>query len=665
MLRAGVYRESVDGLGKPFILQPYPGEQAWISGADVVTGWVADGSTWRHDNWDVQLCHSCFLPNIIDPAYPQAGFPDMVLINGQPLRQVGSRDKVQAGTFFVDQSRHVLYVGTSPAGKTVESAVRTQFAVLDSGAAGAVIRGVGFRSFASNQDYKDHPAMVSVNARKVTFEKDVFLGSAATGLLIAQPDATISSSLFDRNGLAGIVANKADNIRIVGNTMVGNNAEHFAISGDSVGAAGTKITRTKRPYIARNIFRDNHSNGWWCDLGCSDAVVIGNLASGNQVNGLFYEISARALVASNVMAGNAKLGLKISSSDNVRVVNNTMVGNQSNLGVYNDPRGPDSDPYSNGMGQVWDSRNTRLLNNLMVGDVDSDQPFVITADYKNPPRTSAAQMIVASDGGCYVRANAHLPSVLVSWWNSPSDVDAYGSLAQWRQATGLEAHGQELTGGPGDVFVNPGALNFRPQPSSPAAHGGQPLPSEVASALGLTTTASPARGALGRAGRRLKFFRAFGWYEHHIAAAIARKGRRVGQLVGGQQVQRVVANSENQISGGVQVADHCSQPRHLFQHLHHDRGAGLGDPRPYRLQHLGLIALDVQLQQVHTVHKGRHADGRDRDRTSGRPVADALVSGRQISPSRRRILFLVRQRKLHRFRSVVTHHGGLHDVHIP
>ncbi|GAA1688349.1 hypothetical protein GCM10009765_42260 [Fodinicola feengrottensis] len=496
VLRAGVYRESVDGLGKPFILQPYPGEQAWISGADVVTGWVADGSTWRHDNWDVQLCHSCFLPNIIDPAYPQAGFPDMVLINGQPLRQVGSRDKVQAGTFFVDQSRHVLYVGTSPAGKTVESAVRTQFAVLDSGAAGAVIRGVGFRSFASNQDYKDHPAMVSVNARKVTFEKDVFLGSAATGLLIAQPDATISSSLFDRNGLAGIVANKADNIRIVGNTMVGNNAEHFAISGDSVGAAGTKITRTKRPYIARNIFRDNHSNGWWCDLGCSDAVVIGNLASGNQVNGLFYEISARALVASNVMAGNAKLGLKISSSDNVRVVNNTMVGNQSNLGVYNDPRGPDSDPYSNGMGQVWDSRNTRLLNNLMVGDVDSDQPFVITADYKNPPRTSAAQMIVASDGGCYVRANAHLPSVLVSWWNSPSDVDAYGSLAQWRQATGLEAHGQELTGGPGDVFVNPGALNFRPQPSSPAAHGGQPLPSEVASALGLTTTASPARGAL-------------------------------------------------------------------------------------------------------------------------------------------------------------------------
>lgn len=486
VLRAGVYREAVGGISKPFVLQPYPGEQSWLSGADVVRGWVADGSAWRHDGWDPRLCRTCFLPDIIDPAHPLAGWPDMVFVDGKALRQVASRSAVSAGTFFVDVEKDALYVGTSPQGHTVESAVRPQFMVLNPGAAGSLIRGVGFRHFASNQEYSDRPAMVSVNARRVTFEKDAFLESASTGILIGQPEVTVSGSRFTRNGLVGVLANRADGIKIVGNTVVGNNAESFAVSGQAVGAAGIKVTRTKRPYVARNVFRDNNANGWWCDLGCSDAVVVGNLAAGNRGSGLFYEVSTHAVIASNVLAGNSRLGLKIASADNVRVVNNTFVGTQ--LGVYNDPRDSDSDAYS--AGQPWVSTNTTLLNNLMVGG----GMFVDTADYKDPPRMDAGQMIVRSDGGFYARTDAS--AAFVSWWRSPSDVDTYASLADWRSATGREAHGTEVKSAAAALFVSPAALKFRLRPGVAAADGGQPLPADIARILGVSADSSPARGAL-------------------------------------------------------------------------------------------------------------------------------------------------------------------------
>ena len=53
-----------------------------------------------------------------------AAYPDQVWIDGVAQRQVGSRDAVVAGTFFVDTAAHRLYLGTNP-GRSQPSAPAT------------------------------------------------------------------------------------------------------------------------------------------------------------------------------------------------------------------------------------------------------------------------------------------------------------------------------------------------------------------------------------------------------------------------------------------------------------------------------------------------------------------------------------------------------------
>src|SRR3954451_20463370 len=55
VLRAGVYRESLGTVIKRITLQPYPHEQAWLSGSVVVDGWTRTGNVWAHTGWTAQF----------------------------------------------------------------------------------------------------------------------------------------------------------------------------------------------------------------------------------------------------------------------------------------------------------------------------------------------------------------------------------------------------------------------------------------------------------------------------------------------------------------------------------------------------------------------------------------------------------------------------------
>ena len=44
VIREGTYRETLNTISKQVFLQPYPNEQVWISGSDVVSSWTSIGS---------------------------------------------------------------------------------------------------------------------------------------------------------------------------------------------------------------------------------------------------------------------------------------------------------------------------------------------------------------------------------------------------------------------------------------------------------------------------------------------------------------------------------------------------------------------------------------------------------------------------------------------
>jgi poly(beta-D-mannuronate) C5 epimerase len=491
VLRGGTYRETVGKVTKRLTVQPYPGEQVWFKGTLVVNGWTRTGKAWRHDGWDPQVCRSCFLAAIIDPAHPFAGLPDMTFVDGKPLRQVGDASSVGPGTFFVDKSAKALVVGDDPAGRTVEATAFDRLLQFDGdGARGSVLRGIGVAQYASNQDYGNHGAMVVANAPDVRIENATFAWSASSGAAVFQPGGVVTGSSFVDNGLAGLVANRADRLRLTKNTFARNNQEHFALSGEAIGAAGAKIAHTRQPYVTDNVFTGNIGSGWWCDLGCTDAVVLRNVATGNAVNGLYYEVSARAIIASNVLAGNAGRGMKLSSSDHVRVYHNTFSDNGTNLGLYNDPRDPGTDGYSKQNGLSWYTTDIELVNNLFAQS-SGKNPVIESADYKDRP---GAAFVSLSDGNAYLRGSS-ASGPLLTWTLGDGNTGTYGSLAEFTRATGADSHGVQRDL-PSNLFTNPAAGDYTLRPGSPCAHAGRPLPPDIAAPLGIAPTPTPDIGIL-------------------------------------------------------------------------------------------------------------------------------------------------------------------------
>ncbi|MGH3432044.1 MAG: right-handed parallel beta-helix repeat-containing protein [Thermocrispum sp.] len=494
VLRGGTYRESVGMIRKRLTIQPFPGERVWLKGSLPVREWEADGKVWQHTGWRDELCNDCYLPEIVDGDHPLAGRPQMVFLNGKPLRQVAARGQVRPGTFYAGGD--VVVIGDDPSDRSVEVTAYDHLLQFDGeAAAGSRLRGVGVAHYGSNQRYGAHGAMVVVNAPDVRVERATFRYSASTGLAVFQPGVRVSDSTFTTNGLVGLQANRADRLRVTGSRFDGNNAEHFAVSGEAVGAAGAKVTRTVRPYFADNVFTGNHATGWWCDLGCTHATVIHNRAVGNSGHGMHYEVSSRALIADTVFARNGGHGLKVSSADGVRLYHNTFTENRGgSLGLYNDPRLPSFDPYSESLGLSWLTADLVAVNNLLVQQ-RSSLPVVRSADYRDEPRGNPA-FVTRADANGYLRAGSGADgetteplAVLVI---GDGKARSFRGLADLRRA-GFERHG--LTGRPGAVRF---AADYTLRPGSAGIDAGVRIPRDVAETLGITAERHPDLGVLAR-----------------------------------------------------------------------------------------------------------------------------------------------------------------------
>ncbi|MGI5171135.1 DUF1565 domain-containing protein [Spirillospora sp. CA-253888] len=163
VIRQGTYRETLGGIHKRLTIQPYPHEQVWFKGSSVISpaSFVADGTAWRLDGWNPGICQpesgtppkadllNCVHPDGLSSENRIGGDPEMVFVDGAPLAQVATRAEVGSGEFYWDSVAGKLYLGTAPGGRTIEVSDRKLALQFHSGAAGSVVRGLGFTQYAT------------------------------------------------------------------------------------------------------------------------------------------------------------------------------------------------------------------------------------------------------------------------------------------------------------------------------------------------------------------------------------------------------------------------------------------------------------------------------------------------------------------------------------
>jgi parallel beta-helix repeat protein len=307
--------------------------------------------------------------------------------------------------------------------------------------------------------------------------------------------ARLLRNTLQRNGRIGAqLSNGSDgcggkartaHVTVRGNKVIGNNTEHFEHSGV---AGGLKLGGLAALEVRGNSVRANAGHGIWVDSCSDDVTIVDNVVRSNTDSGITFEISTDGLLADNVVFRNGNHGLFIASSSHVDVWNNTVVDNpQGQIWVV---RQLHRDPPGNETSGIT-IRNTSFSQ---TSDAWGSSLAATTMGSSETYR-ALSQMGVTADHDAYWQggtacppATADLPAV--------AGQTVYCTLAEVVAGLGLEANGVEARGGGNPFLVNPARGDFRiptdRSPSSPALCGGEPLPDEVASAIGPPAVADAA-----------------------------------------------------------------------------------------------------------------------------------------------------------------------------
>jgi hypothetical protein len=488
VMRGGTYNEQV-AVYKPLTIQNYPGEAAWLDGSVGVSGWVKDGTRWRHDGWTTRFDHSptytkgaadSTTPNwqfVNKSTAPMAAHPDQVWINGAFQSQASSLDKVGAGSFFLDESSSRLYVGSDPTSKSVTASNQTQ--ALNLRSSGITVRGIGIRRYAPSVW---HVGAITLEKPGITFENVRISEMATTGISVQSSGATLRKVTVDNSGMLGIHGRFADGLTLDRVSSTQNNRENFNIAPVS---GGVKLGATRGITVVDSNFSDNYGHGFWEDMSVYNSVFRGTNFSRNTGDGLFLEISAKVIVGDSLFSGNKLDGIKVNNTSNVKIWNNTFVGNGRPLDLVQDfrrntnrsdqavdPRVSWPDPE-----MPWELDSVTVSNNVVALSTSAANCLLCVEDYSS--RESAEAMRIKANGNLYNRSSGSSPTWLAVWSRGAGNPYVFTTLAALKSTTGQEARGQEVTGQ--SIVTASGALSDASNRSAAVAVA---LPSDVATAIG-------------------------------------------------------------------------------------------------------------------------------------------------------------------------------------
>ncbi len=452
VVRGGVYHESVlvyphDGL----TVQAYPKETVWLDGSEQVTGWSKSGNVWVKSNWTTFFDNSpTYVKGApdntaehwrwVNPSYPMASYPDQIWVDNIPLKQVGSRSAVTAGTFYVDRSAKQLVMGTDPTNKRVD--VSTLSEAMSVRATNSVIRGIGVRRYATSV-----PQMgaITIYFKGVKLENMMIVDNATTGLFVGATNVSLKNVTLRNNGLLGMGANQADNLKIESVLSEGNNSQRFN-HGPVSGAM--KITTTRKATITGSSFVNNYGHGPWFDESSYDVTFVDNDSVNNDGYGMLFELSDTAKIANNVFAQNDESGLNVQDAGNVEIWNNTFVDNNGSVIIVQDERrasnlsisGHDKRRTLPDPTVPWITKNVTLANNVFS---QSTGDYVVQVnDWSKEFKSS--QMLTKSEGNLFHTASSSVP--LVTWYPDAKTWTVYKTLAAYQSATGRDSSSTAVVG---------------------------------------------------------------------------------------------------------------------------------------------------------------------------------------------------------------------------
>jgi parallel beta-helix repeat protein len=493
VLRGGTYHEKVTvPANKKLVIQSYPGEAVWLDGSTPVRDWRDSGDVWVADGWTAEFeapqSFSGTVSNapgwsFVNEDHPMAAHPDQVFVDGAALRQVGSREQVEAGAFFVDEAADRLYVGSDPRGRDVRASDLTEAITVQSQS--STLRGIGVRRYATPLT---KIAAVKAAAPGISFENLVITDNAASGVSATAVDVTMRNITVRRSGLLGLHAHYADGLTVQAVRSETNNTEGF---NQSPSAGGFKFTRSRGVVVRDSVFAGNQGPGLWADESAYDITVVGNDVVNNSGHGMSLELSAKAVVADNLVLGNGKDGVKINNTAHVAVWNNTFKGNKRTIWVAqddrlasnldepgHDPRQPLPDPT-----MTWVITDVIISNNIFSHANSQTNCVVCVEDYTGS--RSAEQMGVTFNGNVYNRSSSTTPKWVVVWADGAADPKVFTTVAAFTSETGQERRSIAQDGAPlvADDGVAADAVTEQAETVA------QPLPADVAAPVGEETGA--------------------------------------------------------------------------------------------------------------------------------------------------------------------------------
>ncbi len=542
VMRGGEYRDwhtntvgdTVHFEGKSFTLQAYPSESPWFNGADVVnSGWVSSGNNTWSRTWDTpNFCGAGqyykaveggkppFAPNLTATtpcAYWDAvkdnpnvaGDPQNVFINDTKLSQVPNISQVTTDSFYYDWGNKKMYIGQNPSGKKVELTKRPQALMLNKGTYG--IKGIGFKRYGSG-GYGGGAYWFTANAvlinepQSAIIENSVFVDNSQGGLTFSKPKngSKVISSVFAHNGGTALGSNgsrssgERNDFIIDSSVFNSNNEENFDTNcSASCGAANVKLNNMVGFTAKNSVFENTvgRAPGLWCDVHCSDGVIVNNLVQNNGDRGIFYEISRDGIIANNLVLDNGTRGISVTSA-NVKIYNNTVTVDRTKnpgsiaIDIFDDDR---CASCQNDSGIGPDTANIELVNNIAVAKGDA-QLSVSLHGPQVGTNTKASQFYIKFDYNAYHRSSSG--NLFYTWKNDNGSVDYIKSSAAFTNKTGFDSNALDLSGSSDPFFVDKANGDYRVRSNSQAHLSGQPLSQEIAQLIGVQAGQPINRGAI-------------------------------------------------------------------------------------------------------------------------------------------------------------------------